>query len=79
MKSSAESADLAEVDRKEIEEESSFGLRGKGDQFAFVLSARDLIDILQIRCLPSQTRTVVYDFAVDFPGNIINERQLYFL
>jgi hypothetical protein len=81
MKSNAKPADLAQVQRQEIKEQGSFCFGGKRNQLSCILraNAHDLMDILQVRCFAAQTRSIVDDLTVNFPGNVIDERQFRFL
>jgi hypothetical protein len=79
MKACAKPANLAKINWQKVKKEGSLGLSGKRNQLAFVLGACDLVDILQICRFPAQTRPIVDNLAIDFPRNVIYERQLSFL
>ena len=51
-----EAADLAEGQRQEVEEEGALGLRREGDHLPFAVGIRPLVDVLQVRRLPAETR-----------------------
>jgi hypothetical protein len=68
-----ESADLAEAQRQEVEEEGPLGLGGERDHLPLRVLIGIRIDILQIRRLPAQTGPVIDDFAIDLARTVIDE------
>ena len=69
----AHAADLAEVEREEVEEEGAVGLRRQRQHLAFVVRRQRVVDELQIRRLAAETRTVVDDLRGDLFGGVVEE------
>src|SRR5579862_9596626 len=75
MDSRLEAAHRAEIQRQEIEEQSTLGFRGQRDHLALLLVRSFLVDDLQIRCLAAQPGAIVHDLAVNLPGCEVDETQ----
>src|SRR5437870_2173292 len=75
VNASLEAADRAEIQRKEVEEQSTLSLGGQRDHLAFLLLGRFLIDVLQICRLAAQSGAVVDDFAIDLSGSKVDKAQ----
>jgi hypothetical protein len=73
MESRLETANGAEVQRKEIEEQGSITLSGQRDHLALVWGIVE--DHLQVCGLPTQTGAVVNQLAIDLAGGKVNEAQ----
>src|SRR5262249_25893527 len=65
--------DLAERDRKKIEEQRPLGLRREGDHLALRVGVGPLEDVVQVGGLPAQAGAVVDDLAVDLARQMIDE------
>src|SRR5207244_11285769 len=65
VNASLEAADRAEIQRKEVEEQSTLSLGGQRDHLAFLLLGRFLIDVLQICRLYDPSGAVLYDLDID--------------
>ncbi len=70
-----ESANRAQVEGQEVEEQGSFRLCCQRDHLAFLLFGGFLVDELQIRRFTAQPGAVVNDLAVDLPGCKVDETQ----
>src|SRR5450755_2829661 len=75
MDASLEAADVAQVERQEIEEQGTLGLGGQRDHLALLLGRGFLVDDLQIRGLAAESGAIVHDFAVDLAGCEVDETQ----
>ena len=75
MNAGLEAAHRAQIQRKEIEEQSSFRLRGQRNHLAFLLLGGLLIDVLQVGGFAAQSGPVVHDLAIYFTGCKVNETQ----
>src|SRR6185369_16505195 len=69
----AHAADLAEVEGKEVEEESAVRLRGQREHLALVVRRQRIVDELQIRRFSAEARTVVDDLGSDLFRRVIEE------
>src|SRR3954454_3481379 len=78
MEARFETANRAEVEREEVEEERAIRFRRERDQLAFRLRVRLVIDPLQVRGLAAETGTVIHDLAVDLARRVVDERHWLF-
>src|SRR4051794_4243709 len=76
MKARFEAAHGAQLQRQEVEEERAVRLRGQGDQLSLGAGIRLVIDVLEVRGLAAQTRTVIDDLAIDFARCVVDESHL---
>src|SRR6185503_3611280 len=65
MESGLEAANRSEIDRQEIEKQRAFGLRRERDELAARVGRDFAVDVLEVRRLAAQARTVIHDLAVD--------------
>ena len=65
--------DLAEAERKEVEEQRPLGLRGEGDHLALRLGTGLVVDVLQVRGLAAETWPVINQLAVDLTRTVVDE------
>src|SRR6185295_13637593 len=61
---------LSEVEREEVEEERSVGLRLHRDHAASIRLGDAVVDLLEIRRLAAQSRAVIDDLRVDLAPRI---------
>src|SRR5260221_7392755 len=69
-----ETADRAEIEGKEVEEERTVGCRGQGDKLPLRLRVGLVVDPLQAGRLTAKAGAVVDDFAVDLASGVVDER-----
>ena len=67
------SADRAQLERHEIEEQRAVRLSGEADELAPCLGRGRVEDVLQVGRLTTQAWAVVNDLAVDFSGSVIDK------
>ena len=73
MEPRLEAAHRAEVERKEIKEESPVGFSGERNHLPAAFPDGLVEDPLQIGCLAAQTRAVINDLAVNLAGGEVDE------
>src|SRR5690606_15308306 len=66
-------ADLAEIERQEVEEQRALGLRLERDHLAARLGLRRREHVLEVCRLPAQARAVIDDLAVDLLRQPVDE------
>src|SRR5262249_60552200 len=66
-----EPAHGAELEGEEVEEERAVGLGREGDELALRVRVRLVVDPLEVRGLPAETRAAVDGRAVDLAGRLI--------
>ena len=72
MEPRLEASDSTQIDGQEIEEQGPFGLRRQRDEFAARVRRNLVINVLEIRRLPTETRSVLDDFAVDLARGVVD-------
>src|SRR5205085_2113480 len=70
-----EATDGAEVERQEVEEQSTDRLGGERDHLALLLVTGLVEDHLQVRRLAAESGAVIDDLAVDLAGREIDKTQ----
>ncbi len=73
MKARLKAPHGAKLERHEIKKESAVGLGRETDQFALCLWRGRIVDVLQVRRLAAQARTVVNDLAIDLARGVIDK------
>ena len=73
LQAGLESADDADVDRQEVEEERAVGLRLEADHLAAALRRGLGVDVVEIGGLPAEARTVVNDLRGHLHRRVIEE------
>ena len=73
LETRGEAGDGAKIERQEIEEKRSIGLRREGDHFPFTLFGQLRVDVLQIRRLSRSPGAVVDDLARDFARAVVDD------
>ncbi len=74
METSLESADIAELERQEVEKQRSIGLRRQRNELPLSVGVRLVVNELQIGRLPAQTGAIVDDLAVYLSRSVVDER-----
>ena len=77
MESRLKAANSAQFERHKVEKQSTVGLGRKADQLALCLRGRRIENMLEIRRLTAESRTVVNDLAVDLSRCVINESHFF--
>jgi hypothetical protein len=75
VKASFEAANGAKIKREKIKKQRTIRLCCERDHLAFLLFARLVKDVLQIRRFPAQAGSVVDDFAVNLARGEIDKAQ----
>src|SRR6202041_1183152 len=74
MKSGAETAYRAQIERQKIEEKCAVGFGGQRNHLSLLIRSGVFVYPLQIRSLPAEGRTVIDKFAVNFSCGKIYKR-----
>src|SRR5664280_2407197 len=79
MEAGLEAANRSEIHRKKIEKERALRFSREGDELAAGVRLHAAVDVLEIRCLAAESRTVIHDLAGDLAGGIVDHRHCKFL
>ena len=74
VKPGLEAANFSERQREKVEEQGAIRLGREGDHLALRVGIGALVDVLQVRRFPAQTRAVIDDLEVDLPVLDVDER-----
>src|SRR5690606_27156752 len=69
-----EPANRTQIDGQEVEEERAFLLGRERDQLAARLRVHLPVDVLEVRRLAAQPRTIVHELAVDLAARVVDHR-----
>jgi len=61
----------AQVEREKIKKKRPFGFGGQADQFTLIIIFNFIVNIFDISRFAAQTRTIINNFKINFPGRII--------
>ena len=66
MEAGLEAPDFPKRQRKKIEKQCALRLSRKGNHLSPRVGVHTFVDVLKVVCLPAETRSVIYDLAVNF-------------